>query len=138
MGGQRLAAPRERLVRGVEVLVLVVAADLPVAIGPEGIRRRLMTDVAAGVDPERRQRRRGVEQRRVVALDGAGQPARLPLHRQRPPLDEVLDEAVVAQFVCGFVQRVDGAIGQAQRKEGDEDGEQWPVTAGEGRVAGGG
>ena len=53
-------------------------------------------------------------------------------------LDEVLDEAVLAQFVCGFVQRVDGAIGQAQRKEGDEDGEQWPVTAGEGRVAGGG
>jgi hypothetical protein len=58
----------------------------------------------------------------VVALHGAGQIPRLALHRQGVALDEVLDEAVVAQLVRRFVQRVDGAIGEAENEKQHQDG----------------
>ncbi len=56
-----------------------------------------------------------------MALRGAFQPARLALHRQGVTLDEILDKTVVAQLVGGLVQRVDGAVGEAEDEEGHQD-----------------
>src|SRR5690606_34364684 len=80
-------------------------------------------------DPGGQERGRGVVKRRMVALRGAIQPAPLSLHRQGMALDEILDEAVMAQFIRRLVERIDGAIGEAEDEEGGEDGEKRPPTA---------
>ncbi len=101
-----------------QVLVLVVHADIGIAIAPKRVGFRRVAEVAACLNPAGGNRAQQINQRRVMAL----RPAWLqPLHRQGAILYDVAHKAIVAQFIGRLVEGVDHAIGERRQDEGDQN-----------------
>jgi hypothetical protein len=100
----------------VEVLILVVAADLPVAVGPEGILNRLVVDILLYVNPSRDESTKSIVQGGMMTLSARGSG---PLHREASVGADMADVADVAQLIRGLIERIRQAVYQRQGNVGD-------------------
>jgi len=114
---------RERHARGdlftrwVQVLVLVIAADLTDVVGPE----RVCHDVRATlgqIETRRRQRCERIVKRRLMVLRKWGN--RID-HRQLAGLSQIDDEIEVKEFVGRLEQRINPVITGSQKQVSDQD-----------------
>ena len=115
---QHHAGIRPLFIGAVQVAVLVVVVDFPVAITVIGIRRGFVERGPIGRDEAGREGSDHVVQRRMMRLN-----ARLigTLFGQRVKFLKVANVAKLVQFVGGFVDGIDHAETKGQREIADED-----------------